>query len=111
MAICLTYLQHCLFCFCFYFFTCRRNLFTEFTSTCLYIVKFSVSYFLMLVTYTYNTWLFVAVVIGHGLGFYLVTPLIDTYTSREGTGDYGDLRKDSLLTRRKRQPLIRNADI
>ena len=65
----------------------------------------------MLVTFTYNMWLFMVVEIGHGLGFYLVTPLVIAYSGREEIASYDHIRKDLLLVRRKRQPLIRNADI
>lgn len=65
----------------------------------------------MLVTFTYNMWLFMIVEIGHGLGFYLVTPLVIAYSGRERIASYDHIRKDLLLVRRKRQPLIRNADI
>ena len=77
----------------------------------MYVVQLSVGYFLMLVTFTYNTWLFMAVEIGHGLGFYLVTPLVIAYSGREEIAIYNHIRRDLLLVRRKRQPLIRNADI
>ena len=49
--------------------------------------------------------------IGHGLGFYLVTPLVIAYSGRERIASCNHIRKDLLLVRRKRQPLIRNADI
>lgn len=65
----------------------------------------------MLIAMTYNTWLFVAVVIGRGMGYYVVTPLVDTYIRREETADYSDIQRDSLSIRRKRNPLIQGADI
>ena len=87
----------------------RVDLITQFAKTVLFLAELFFAYFLMLIAMTYNTWLFVAVVIGRGLGYYLVTPLVDAYISREETGDYSDTR-DSLLTR-KRHPLIKGADI
>lgn len=65
----------------------------------------------MLIAMTYNTWLFVAVVIGRGMGYYVVTPLIDTYYTGEETADCSDIQRDSLSIRRKRHPLIQGADI
>ena len=89
----------------------RGKVLKELSNPFLYVVQLSVGYFLMLVTFTYNTWLFMAVEIGHGLGFYLVTPLVIAYSGREEIAIYNHIRKDLLLVRRKRQPLIRNADI
>ena len=89
----------------------RRKVLKELSNTFFYVVQLSVGYFLMLVTFTHNTWLFMAVIISHGLGFYLVTPLVIAYSEREDIGSYDHIRKDLLLVRRKRQPLIRNADI
>lgn len=50
--------------------------------TCLFLVQFLVGYFLMLVAMTYNVWLFLAVIIGCGLGHFLVTPSIEYYFNR-----------------------------
>lgn len=97
-----------LLCLYFYF---RLNLIREFAKTCLSVVELSFAYFLMLIAMTYNTWLFVAVVIGRGMGYYVVSPLIDTYYTREETADYNDIQQDSLSIRRKRHPLIQGADI
>lgn len=47
--------------------------------TCLYLVQFLVGYFLMLVAMTYNVWLFLAVIIGCGLGHFLVAPFMEYY--------------------------------
>jgi len=44
------------------------------------VAELCFAYFLMLIAMTYNTWLFVAVVIGRGLGYYLVTPLIGSHS-------------------------------
>ena len=79
----------------------------------MFVAELAFAYFLMLVTMAYNTWLFVAVVIGRGLGYYLVTPLIG---SRHGSDEtdyhgYSDVLQDPPLTRRKRTPLISAADI
>ena len=65
----------------------------------------------MLIVMTYNMWFFVTVVIGHGLGYYLITPLIGSYSESEKTGDYHAISEDSPLTRRKRQPLVEKADV
>lgn len=89
----------------------RRKVLKELSNTFFYVVQLSVGYFPMLVTFTHNTWLFMAVTISHGLGFYLVTPLLIAYSEREDIGSYHHIRKDLLLVRRKRQPLKRNADI
>jgi len=50
--------------------------------TCLFIVQFLVGYFLMLVAMTYNVWLFVAVIIGCGLGHFLAAPCIEHFFNR-----------------------------
>ena len=47
--------------------------------TFLYMVQFLVGYFLMLVAMTYNVWLFLAVIIGCGIGYFLATPYIEYY--------------------------------
>ena len=47
--------------------------------TCLYLVQFLVGYFLMLVAMTYNVWLFLAVIIGCGLGHFLAAPFMEYY--------------------------------
>ncbi|XP_078365389.1 protein SLC31A2-like isoform X2 [Oculina patagonica] len=85
----------------------------QFSKTCMFVAELSFAYFLMLVTMTYNTWLFMAVVIGRGLGYYLVTPLIGSHIGSDETDHHGysDVLQDSPLTRRKRQPLINSADI
>ena len=88
-----------------------QDLVTQFSKTCLFVTELCFAYFLMLITMTYNTCLFAAVVTGRGLGYYLATPLVDAYISREETGDYSDYRRDSPLTRRKRQPLLQGTDI
>lgn len=43
------------------------------------MVQFLVGYFLMLVAMTYNVWLFLAVIIGCGIGYFLATPYIEYY--------------------------------
>lgn len=88
----------------------KLHLIRQLAKTCLFVVELSFAYFLMLIAMTYNTWLFVAVVIGRGMGYYVMTPLIDTYY-REETADYSDIQRDSLSIRRKRHPLIQGADI
>ncbi|XP_078362259.1 protein SLC31A2-like [Oculina patagonica] len=50
--------------------------------TLLYVVQFLVGYFLMLVAMTYNVWLFLAVVVGCGIGFFLATPCLEYYSER-----------------------------
>lgn len=50
--------------------------------TCLYLVQFLVGYFLMLVAMTYNIWLFLAVIIGCGLGHFLVAPYIEYFFNK-----------------------------
>lgn len=92
-------------------FVFRVDLITQFAKTFLFLAELLFAYFLMLIAMTYNTWLFVAVVIGRGLGYYLVTPLVDTYISSEENEDYSENRRNLLSARRKRHPLIRGADI
>ena len=68
----------------------------QLSKTCLFVAELSFAYFLMLIAMTYNTWLFVAVVIGRGLGYYLVTPLIGSYIEDEiDHHSYNDLWQDS----------------
>ena len=61
------------------------------------MAELSFAYFLMLIAMTYNTWFFVAVVIGRGLGYYLVTPLIGSHIEIDEIDyhGYSDLRQDS----------------
>ena len=95
----------------FFTFHFRLDLITQLAKTSLFVAELSFAYFLMLITMTYNTWLFVAVVIGRGMGYYVVTPLTDTYIGREETDDFSDVQRDSLSIRRKRSPLIQDTDI
>lgn len=94
--------------FTFYF---RLHLIRQLAKTCLFVVELSFAYFVMLIAMTYNTWLFVAVVIGRGMGYYVVTPLIDKYYTREETAHSSETQWDSLSIRRKRHPLIQGADM
>lgn len=50
--------------------------------TFLFLIQFLVGYFLMLVAMTYNVWLFLAVIIGCGLGHFLTAPYVEHYFSR-----------------------------
>jgi len=70
----------------------------QFPKTCLFVAELSFAYFLMLVAMTYNTWLFVAVVIGRGLGYYLATPLNGSHIGSDEIDHHGysDLGQDSL---------------
>lgn len=47
--------------------------------TLLFIAQLIVGYFLMLVAMTYNVWLFLAVVGGCGIGYFLVHPYMEYY--------------------------------
>ena len=51
-------------------------------TTLLYMLQFLIGYFLMLVAMTYNIWLFLAVVLGSGIGYFLVNPCIENYFSQ-----------------------------
>lgn len=68
---------------------CRSNISIQFSKTCLFVSELSFAYFLMLVAMTYNTLLFVAVVIGRGLGYYLVTPLIGSRIDSDEIDHHG----------------------
>lgn len=57
----------------------RLTLTDHLKKTFLFVVRFLVGYFLMLVAMTYNVWLFLAVVIGCGLGYFLATPFMQYY--------------------------------
>ena len=63
------------------------------------MAELSFAYFLMLITMTCNIWLFIAVVIGRGSGFYLVSPLISSYVGSEETDDCIGISINLLSTR------------
>ena len=78
----------------------RSEALTQLLKTCLFfIAELSFAYFLMLITMTCNTWLFIAIVIGRGLGFYLVSPLIKSYVGSAETDDCIDISINLLTTR------------
>jgi len=52
-------------------------------ATLLYMFQFLVSYILMLFAMTYSVWLFLAVVLGCGVGYYLVNPLMEHCFSQQ----------------------------
>ncbi|XP_032241961.1 high affinity copper uptake protein 1 [Nematostella vectensis] len=47
--------------------------------TVLYTVQIVLLYLLMLVAMTYNVWLFIAVVLGSGTGYFMCVPLLNRY--------------------------------
>ena len=79
--------------------TFRSEAFTRILKTCLFMAELSFAYFLMLITMTCNIWLFIAVVIGRGSGFYLVSPLISSYVGSEETDDCIGISINLLSTR------------
>ena len=89
----------------------RLDVVTQFSKMCLFVGEISFAYFLMLIAMTYNTWFFGVVVVGRGFGYYLITPLTGYLTDSDETGDYHAVSQDSLLTQRKRQPLVESADV
>ena len=92
-------------------FLSRPDIVKQASKACLFVMELCLAYFLMLIVMTYNTWFFVTVVVGHGLGYFLITPLIDYQIDSEETSHYHAIAEDSPLTRRKRQPLVENADV
>lgn len=60
----------------------RFEMIDHLKKTFLFLIQFLVGYFLMLVAMTYNVWLFLAVVIGCGLGHFLTAPYMEHYLSR-----------------------------
>lgn len=60
----------------------RFNLMDHLKRTFLYLIQFLVGYFLMLVAMTYNVWLFLAVVIGCGIGYFFANPFMECYFER-----------------------------
>ena len=52
-------------------------------ATLLYMFQFLVSYILMLFAMTYSVRLFLAVVLGCGVGYYLVNPLMEHCFSQQ----------------------------
>lgn len=85
----------------------------QFAKTCMSVVELLFGYFLMLIAMTYNAWFFIAVVIGRGLGYYIITPLIGSHisSSRYNDDGYHNIPRDSPLTKGKRQPLLERADV
>ena len=79
--------------------TFRSEALTRILKTCLFMAELSFAYFLMLITMTCNIWLFIAVVIGRGSGFYLVSPLISSYVGSEETDDCIGISINLLSTR------------
>ena len=51
-------------------------------TTLLYMLHFLIGYFLMLIAMTYNVWLFLAVVLGCGIGYFLIDPCVEYYFSQ-----------------------------
>lgn len=84
---------------------------TQLLKTCLFVMEFLFAYFLMLAAMTHNIWFFLAVIFGRGLGYYLITPLVDSHIDSKKTNHYLAILHDSPLKRRKRQPLVENADV
>ena len=76
-----------------------RSLHSAFKEVSFFRAELSFAYFLMLITMTCSTWLFIAVVIGQGLGFYLVSPLIKSYVGSTETDDCIDISINLLTTR------------
>jgi len=68
------------------FFVSKFEAISHLKETLLYIVQFIVGYFLMLVAMTYNVWLFLAVVAGCGIGYFLIHPYMDYYLARRREG-------------------------
>lgn len=85
----------------------------QFAKTCMSVVELLFGYFLMLIAMTYNVWFFIAVVIGRGLGYYIITPLIGSHisSSRYNDDGYHNIPRDSPITKGKRQPLLGRADV
>ena len=75
-----------------------RSPHSAFKNESFFITELSFAFFLMLITMTCNTWLFIAVVIGRGLGFYLVSPLIKSYVGSAETDDCIDISINLLTT-------------
>lgn len=85
----------------------------QFAKTFMSVVELLFGYFLMLIAMTYNAWFFIAVVVGRGLGYYIITPLIGSHisSSRYTDDGYYNIPRDSPLTKGKRQPLLERADV
>ena len=69
-----------------FFFISKIDTISHLKETLLCMVQLIVGYFLMLVAMTYNVWLFLAVVAGCGIGYFLIDPYMDYYLTlrREG---------------------------
>ena len=76
-----------------------RSPHSAFKNESFFITELFFAFFLMLITMTCNTWLFIAIVIGRGLGFYLVSPLIKSYVGSAETDDCIDISINLLTTR------------
>lgn len=64
-------------------FFCRVDIGDRLKATLFYMFQFLVGYFLMLVAMTYSVWLFLAVVLGCGVGYYLANPLMEYSFSQQ----------------------------
>ena len=89
----------------------RVGMVKQCSNTCLFVTELCLANFLMLVAMTYNTWFFLAVVIGRGLGYYLITPLIASHDNSEETGDYCSISPNSQRRKQEDQPLVQNTDV
>ncbi|XP_068739931.1 protein SLC31A2-like [Montipora capricornis] len=89
----------------------RVGMVKQCSNTCLFVTELCLANFLMLVAMTYNTWFFLAVVIGRGLGYYLITPLIASHDNSEETGDYCSISPDFQRKKQEDQPLVQNTDV
>ena len=58
---------------CCFYSVCRRRLYFlhHLVQTLLHLVQFTLGYMLMLIAMTFNVWLFVSVVVGASLGYFL----------------------------------------
>lgn len=81
------------------FFVSKTEAISHLKETLLYLVQFIVGYFLMLVAMTYNVWLFLAVVAGCGIGYFLVHPYMDYYLAqlREGVDEVDSESYNAIL--------------
>lgn len=85
--------------------------------TCLHVLQVTLGYMLMLCVMSYNVWIFLGVVLGSALGYYVAFPLLGQMSLygrvRHWTGDEKSLSLDSTasLQRAASQWLAQNSPV
>ncbi|XP_073907337.1 protein SLC31A2 isoform X2 [Castor canadensis] len=56
--------------------TCRRWYLCHFGQSLVHVIQVVIGYFVMLAVMSYNTWIFLGVVLGSAVGYYLAYPFL-----------------------------------